>query len=345
LQINHPDFINEIEGKYRILEFHEIKYEKTDIVTDIATGFSEIWSLEGKKADLFFKTHPDSRITKRRVKKKIVHSIIPALNFLLDTGDADIQDGKPDYITFNAYNYGKRTIKNFGIFKNAREPQDDFNEWRNTLADLIGKTSDPGHTYRPDQLENPEDVPLYGGSKGINFKVKPGVRDLKDVIIQNQIPQLPFGPDTMSQEAAEFLMKITGITQNMMGTAETRNEPASLFAQRVRQAKVSLVVIYNNWQRFKRRLYERSIRIMQEHITHEEVFFINNPKSFEHEEIIVNQRIADVIVNDLSQGRYGVVADDMENNPGAKSLRFIQKTEVVQTVTSLFGGAIVNPAA
>lgn len=345
LQINHPDFINEIEGKYRILEFHEIIYETAEVITDMHTGYAEIWSLEGKKADLYLKAHPDSRITKRRSKVKKIHNIIPALNFLLDSGDADIQDGKPDYITFNAYNYGKRTIKNFGIFKNAKEPQDDFNEWRNTLADLINKAADPGHTFRPDALENPEDVKLYGRSRGVNFMIKPGHRDLKNIIIQNKIPTIPFGPDQMSQEAAELLMKITGVTANFMGTSETRNEPASLFAQRVQQAKVALVVIYNNWQRFKRRLYQKSIRIVQEHITHEQVFFINNPKTFEQDEIIVNQRIADAIVNDLSQGRYGVVADDMENNPGAKSLRFIQKTEVIETVTSLFGGAIVNPAA
>lgn len=345
LQINHPDFINEIEGKYRVMEFHEIRYETTEIITDIATGYSEIWSLEGNKADLYLKTHPDSRITKKRDKIKITHDIIPGLNFLLNSRKADIQDRKPDYVTFNAYNYGKRTIKNFGIFKNAKEPQDDFNEWRNTLADLIAKTSDPGHTFKPSDLENPEDVKLYGGSKGINFMVKPSVRDIRASIIQNQTPALPFGPDQMSQESAEFLMKITGVTPNFMGTAETRNEPASLFAQRVRQSKVALVVIHNNWQRFKRRLYERSIRIMQEHITEEQIFMINHPKTFEPEEIIVNQRIADVIVNDLSQGRYGVLAEDMESNPGAKSLRFIQKTEVVQTVTALFGGAIVNPGA
>ena len=347
LNISHPDFLNEIEGKYRVMEYTQMKWERRDVTWDTVSNDMEVWSLEGAKADFYLRTHPQIKIIQKNVKVKKKHTVLPAFNFLLDSEYTDIQDGKPDYMLFSAYNYGKKTINNFGIFKNARDPQDDFNEWRNQLSDLINKAANPGHTYIPALLENPRDVEMYGRQPGIDFKVRREGASVgvENIIKRNDIPELPFGPDTMSMEAAEFLMKVTGVTQNLMGRSESKSEPASLFAQRVRQAKVSLVVIHTNWQRFKRRLYQRSIRLIQENMTTERYFAITNPRTLKQKEIIVNQRIGDMIINDLSQGTYGVVAEDLESNPGAKAIRFMQKTEVVQTVTSLFGGAVVNPQA
>jgi len=346
LNINNPDFLNEMEGKYRVIEYHEVTYKNVDVFTDLDTGQSEIWSLEGKKADIFKKIHPNHKFSKRNYKYKHINTVLPALNFLLDEKPADLQDGKPDLVMYNAYNYGKRAIKNFGIFKNAKDPQDDFNDWRNQLADLINKAADPGHTYRPEELENPRDVELYGRAPGVDFKVRATAKSLEDAIRRNDIPQLPFGPDQMSQEAADFIMKVTGVTSNLMGQSESRQEPASLFAQRVRQAKVALVVIYSNWQRTKRRLYEKGIRLIQENMPDDQYFLINHPGiKDEPKEIIVNQRIGNTVLYDLKQGRYGVIAEDMENNPGAKALRFVQKSEVVERVITLFGGAIVSPMA
>ena len=347
LNISHPDFINEIEGKYRTIEFTQIKWERREVAWDRVTNDMQVFSLEGKKADFYLKTHPQIELIQKNAKVKKRFTVLPAMNFLLDSEYVDIQDGKPDYILFNAYNYGKRTIKNFGIFQNAKDPQDDFNEWRNLLADLMNKSTNPGHTYIPALMENPQDVEMYGRQTGINFKLRQqaATYGIEKVIRRNDVPEVPFGPDQMSQEAAEFLMKVTGVTPNFMGSSETRQEPASLFAQRVRQAKIALVVIHNNWQRFKRRLYERSIRILQENLTYERYFAITNPKTLKQKDLIVNQRIGDMIINDLTQGTYGVIAEDLESNPGAKNLRFLQKSEVVQVVVTMFGGAIVNPGA
>lgn len=343
--MKHPDFINEITGKYRILEFHEIEWKNAEVMYDPDRNYSEIWSLEGKKADLFRAAHPNMRIVRKNAKYKTVHNVVPGLNFLLDSGPTDLQDGTFDYVPFFAYNYGKQTIENFGIFRNAKDPQDDFNEWRNTLSDLVNKAANPGHTYNPNMLENPRDVEMYGRQPGINFKVKSAVQRVEDAIKRNDIPQLPFGPDQMSQEAADFLMKITGVTPNKLGVQETAQENASLFAQRVRQAQVAMQTIFNNWQKFKRRIYEKSIRIHQEHLDFERYYLITNPKTMDQAELIVNQQIGNQVVNDLSQGRYGVIAENMQNNPGARAVRFLEKTEVVDRVVQLFGGAIVNPMA
>lgn len=347
--MNHPEFINEFEGKYRLFEYQETTWDKAEIALNTSTGQGEIFQLEGEKADFFLKTHPEIKLVTRRVKVKTDYKILPTLNLKIDERRAPIQDGTPDYIIYNAYPYGRRMIDSFGLFRNAKGPQKDFNDWRNTLHDAINKVVNPGHTYKPDLLENPEAVELWGRRPGINFQVKNAVSRLDDAIKKNDITKLPFAPDQMSQESAEFLMKITGVTPNFLGVSETRQEPATLFAQRVNQAKVALAVIYDSWQRTKKRFYEKRLSLMQKYITYERYYPIRHHSKPEPKVLGVNvqseQAVADEIVNDINVGKYGVAIESMDRNPAARSMRFMQKTEVVQTILSMFGGAMVNPAS
>lgn len=343
LNMMNPEFVNEMSGKYRVIEFHEMEYKRSEVAYDTLNDSAEIFALEGQKADFFLKTHPQVKIIQRNAKFKEISSCVPGLNFLLDSKPADIQDGSFDIVPFFAYNYGKRTIKNFGIFKNSQAPQDDFNDWRNTLADTMNKVADPGHTYNPHLIENPQDIENYGRMPGLNIKVKQAVQRIEDAIKRNDIPTLPFAPDQMSQEAADFLMKITGVTPNKMGVQETANENASLFAQRVRQAQVSMMVMFSNWQKTKKRLYEKAIRLIQENLTNEKYFLITNPKKGDQKEVWVNAQIGNQILNQLNPGRYGVIVDDVESNPSARMVRFMEKSQVIDKVITLFGGAMVNP--
>ena len=343
LHINNTEFVNEFQGKYRLIEYHERDHQQAEVAFDPETGNAEIFALEGRKADLYFKLHPNAKLVKRQAKIKYVHTVLPALNLLLDSKKSDIQDQLPDYVPFFAYDYGKLTAGNFGIFRNSQAPQDDFNEWRNLLNHTVAKAVNPGYAYDPTRLDNPQDVELYGNAPGQNFRTK-NVEDPSKAIVPNHVPTLPFGPDQMSQEAAEFMQKITGITPNFAGTSETKQENASLFAQRVKQAEKSLQVIYNNFSRTKRRIYDRAIRLMQEHYTSQRMFVVRTPQGTD-KEIIINQRLGEQVMNQINVGRYAIVPDDAERNPTERFTRFIQKTEVVQTVVQMFGGAIVNPMA
>jgi hypothetical protein len=335
---------NEREGKYRIIEWHEKRFEEVEVAIDTATGQSQIWSLEGKKADLFFKVNPNAKIIRRRDEVKTITEIIPGLNYFLGERKADLQDRTFDLIPFSAYNYGRRAIQNYGLFKNSVGPQDDFNSWQNQSNALINIAVNPGITYKPDALKNPKQVELYGNAPGTNYQIKSEYQ-IAESIRQNEGPKLPFAPAQLAGERGDLLQKITGITPNMMGVQETKAENASLFAQRVNQAKTALQVLYNNFSRSKRRMYNKCIQLMQENYDTTRYFLITQPETREQKEIFVNVQVGEKVLNDIRTGRYQVIADDMERNPTAKQIRFVQKTEVVQTVLTMFSAVPIPPDA
>nr|MBC8180661.1 hypothetical protein [candidate division KSB1 bacterium] len=262
------------EGKYRLIEWHEKRIEDAEVVV-MPDGTSSIWTLSGRKADLFNKINPGAKVIKRKDEIKVVTTIIPGLNYLITEKRADIQDRTFDIVPFSAYNYGRRTFKNYGIFKNSLGPQDDYNSWQNQQNALMNKAINPGNTYKPEGMENPKAIELEGNAPGVNYQVKMAY-DINSVIKQNDVPQLPFAPAQLAAERGDLLSKIIGITPNMYGASDTKQENASLFAQRVKRGQVALQVMYNNFSRSKRRLYSKQIRIMQENYTSTKYFLITS---------------------------------------------------------------------
>lgn len=346
MAMQNRDFVNELEGKYRIIEYREMRFEECEVAYDPMTRNSFIWNLEGNKADLFRKRFPSYKIVRRRDKIKWTTLIIPGLYFFLSEKKEELQDKQHDIIPFTAYAYGKRSIRHFGVFRNAKDPQDDYNSWKNQSNAIINQIVNPGRIYNPADFENPEDIENYFDVPGVNIKTD-STKPLKDLMINlsQYYTNLPFAPDKMSLESAEFLQKITNVTNNMFGEEETANEPASLFAQRVRRAQVALQTIYHNWARTKRRLYDKVVSLMQLNYDTQRYFLITNPKTNSQEELVINIKIGDQIVNDIRVGKYYVTTDEIENHPTTKFARFRQKTEVVQMIQQLFGGQAIPPQA
>lgn len=340
------DFVDERDGKYRVIEFNRIQWKESEVFYDPVTGISKIWGLSGKKADLMRKRYPNGKIVERMAKHKTITEIIPGLHFWLDKRDADVQDQQHDYIPFSAFSYGRITLGNFGIFRNAKDPQDDLNSWRNNLNAIIAKIVNPGHIYKPEHFENPEDVENYINAPGVTLKADT-TEDLDEIIksLGDILTKMPFAPDTLSKEAAEFLQRITNVTESLYGTQESASEPASLFAQKVKRALVAFQGMYYNWGRTKRRLYSKVITHIQQNYTAQRYFLVKKPQNGELREILLNWRIGDQVLNDVTVGRYLVTTNDIDQHSTAKFARFRQKTEAVQMVVQMFGGAIANPGA
>lgn len=329
-------FLDEPAGLYRVIEWHEMVWEDVESVYDPETGYETMWTLEGKKADLFFKIHPQYKIRRSRRKRKKIITYIPSINYLLYERDSDIQDGTYDIVPFSAYPYGPKTVYNFGLIENARDIQDDLNSWANMANTTIAKVLDPGHKYLEGAVVNEEVIESFGSMPGVNFIIKNSF-DVNSAIRQNEIPKVPFAPNEMTRERSEMLMKVLGFTPNLLGEQESAHENASLFAHRVKQAKTSLAIIYSNFSRSKVRFYEKVIRMIQENYVGERVFPVVSAKNDAPQEIIVNKVFLDKILNDITIGEFYIQADDMERNPSARNLRLLQKTEIIQSLMGLFG--------
>lgn len=345
--MDNVHYSNEREGKYRVIEFHEMDRRTAEVAFDTRTGNAEIWSLEGKKADIYLRTHPDTKIiTRHNQKIKRIINVVPGFNYLLDEKDADIQDGTFDIVPFSAYTYSKRVIDNFGIMRNAKEPQDSFNEWLNESENAVKKASDPGYTMDESKIKNAKEVKQFGRMPGLNILVEEDA-DINSAIKVNDIGQMPFAAENKVQEKFEFLQKITGITSNMQGRNESKQANASLFAMQVKQSAAALETMYSNWNRSNKRIYNKRIRVMQENYSNERYFLINaknaDTGAVEQQELIINQRIGEMVLNDITLGRYSVIMDTSDRTPMAKTIRFMQKTEIVKMIAEMYGPQAIDP--
>jgi hypothetical protein len=324
--MNHHDFVMESQGKYRIIEFHEIEYQSTQVAYNPLTRDRLIYDYDKdpQRAERFIAANPQYKIVDSNEKIKNITNIIPGLAFELEHKKADVQDQQFDYQPLFAYHYGKKTIDNFGIFKNSFDPQREFNDWHNRTADIINKTANQTVGMKPNSLLNPREVENYGAMTGGIVKFKDDADPNKDYV-RYPTQDFPRGSDVMQREAMEMIPKILGITPNQMGFSESKQEPAQLFGMRVRQATKALSVIYNNLSRSRVR---RKILVKEE---------------MTQREVAINMQYGDQIINDVTLGTYEVVFDDVERNPTARALRWELKNQLVQLILSNFGPTAIDP--
>jgi hypothetical protein len=342
--MNHHDFVMESQGKYRIIEFHEIEYQSTQVAYNPLTRDRLIYDYDKdpQRAERFIAANPQYKIVDSNEKIKNITNIIPGLAFELEHKKADVQDQQFDYQPLFAYHYGKKTIDNFGIFKNSFDPQREFNDWHNRTADIINKTANQTVGMKPNSLLNPREVENYGAMTGGIVKFKDDADPNKDYV-RYPTQDFPRGSDVMQREAMEMIPKILGITPNQMGFSESKQEPAQLFGMRVRQATKALSVIYNNLSRSRVRRSNKILKLIQHYYQEPHIFKILVKEEMTQREVAINMQYGDQIINDVTLGTYEVVFDDVERNPTARALRWELKNQLVQLILSNFGPTAIDP--
>jgi len=345
MMMTNPDLADEHNGKYRVIEHHEKRWELTEVAYNPVTRQSMIWDLDGEKADKFFKFNPEFQIVERNDEIKYISTVIPGLNMLIDEKKSALQDRKWDYIPCFAYHYGMKTIDNFGIFQNSFGPQQEFNEWHNRTADIINKTSNPGIITKPAFIENNREIQNYGAMPGLNVQLKASATgDPESYFKQRQVPQMHMGTNEMQREALELLPKILGISPNQQGFSESKSEPAALFEGRVRQAAKAMGVIYKNISKTKKRKGDKELANIQRHYTspRNTQVFMKSTGSFK--DVQINIPYGDRIINDVTVGRWQVYINDENRNPAMRELRFQSKLKLAfEYIAQLYGPQAVDP--
>jgi uncharacterized protein YfkK (UPF0435 family) len=288
--------------------------------------------LTGAKADFWKKLHPNHKIITRKTRIKKVAEIIPSLNFLLSYRMSEVQDKSFDYVPFSAYSYGKKSIRNFGIFKNARDPQDDHNEWRNITRDLMNKHANPALLWKPEHVKNKNEMRNFGRVPGASIEIEEEA-DLNDVYKLLEYSKLPFAPNEMSQEAIAFMEKVTGVTLSFQGFSESNSESGILFDRKLKQAAKTFIIIHRNWNRTRRRLYNKVIKIAQMNYPGKREFTHIDPVSGNPRKLVINSGPFD----NIHTGEYQVVPDDEDKSPTARALRFIKRHDLHTSFLQAYG--------
>ena len=329
-------FQDKKNGKYRVIEFHEIKRELTEVAYDPIRREAKILEFKHpERKDLFLRAHPDYIVTKKKARIKRILTVLPSFNWLLSDRKADTQDGTYDIIPYAAYPFAKYTVDFFGMIQIAKSPQDFLNDMENRKLDIINKTANAPTEIIKEAYNNPEDVINYANMPGL-------VMDKKAEFIGRETfktydpPKFPFAVDNMAQEAKEFLEMLTA-TNELVGREKDKGAPASLYAQKVAQGQIKFAVPKYMFNIFKKRLNNKAIKITQANITTTQWLSTQNPQG-DRQQVLVNIPYGDQILNNISVGEYDVVIDSAEHNPLAVSVRSAQKREIIQNIiVPIFG--------
>jgi hypothetical protein len=336
--MKNPQLVDEDRGQFRVVEYRYMELEDADVFVRFDGG-SEIVQLDDRRRRLFERLNKGQGIMmERKVRVKKILTYIPGLMTDLDHYFSDLQDQTHDIIPFCGYPYAKRAIDHFSVFRNAKGPQDDFNDHKNLSNDIVAKMANPGAKMKGEFIENLKDVQNHAGETGLEVWLTDDAP--KDAYELLQYSGLPTGHNMLQNEAAVFLQKIMQVTANLSGESESANEPNSLFVNRVKRALAGFRIIYKGWAASKRRLGQKRIRLMQQHMEEPDIVrvtvgnTVDDPKELE---INTNP------FNSLNPGRFDMTVQDIDNHPTAKYAKFRERQEVVGLVANLWGPAAVDP--
>lgn len=332
--------VDERNGLFRIVEFHEMKSEESIIAVNLVNQDTKV--ITSKKMQRLYERNKNFRITEGVKKVKYISNFIPGLNITLDEKKAELQDQRFDIVMLSAYNYGRFRMDSIGIVKNMKGPQESFNNWVNRTQDVLNKQLNTGLITKRGYWEQPELLERYGAEPGIKLYAKEDApAEISRLIHKMDPPKYPFAEDKMANNAYEFLYKIIGLTPNQMGFAETKQENASLYQQRVQQAKIALVTINMNIRYAKQRVNQKAVDIIQMDLPENKYFILTNRENLTQQEFIANQRVGNQILNDFSVGKYMVLPDMEDRDPIHQQIKAMQKMELTLAVDRL----LQSPAA
>jgi hypothetical protein len=344
--LDSPYIQDERQGKYRIVEYHYFVKRNSDAVYDMETDEYEWLMLDDEsKREAYLKAKPSRRLIRNRRKKiKRTKLYIPALNVELWDREDTVQDEQHDLIHCSAFMvYARFMNDSFGHFRLMKDSQDAFNEFSNISEDLLRKISNPTKMVKPDNVVNYETYKEQGDIAGAELEITKDAQ-FDDTFKPLYPTDFPFAPEEFRMGIMELLPRLTGITQNMMGSADTQQENASLYAQRVQQGRIALMVFYDAYRRSLQRLWEKAIRFVQCNLTDERLITIEQKnvdggdKSF-----VINQRVGNQVINDVTRGRFKVFVDDGSNDKTSRALRYMQKLQLTEMLVNLFGAQAIDP--
>lgn len=329
-------FLDEKDGLYRVIECHTLEWEENQVAV-MPDGAMEIFRLDGKKADLYRMANPGMKIIRRQAKAKRVFTFIPSLNLAVSYKYSPLQDQEHDFIAYSGYSLGRYAHENYGLFRHRRDPQDDFNDHRNVGLNILNKMADPGMLLKRDALENPTQFSANRRRPG-NIGYVRNEWEMGDVYKVLDFSRMPDAMLNQSEKDLEFINSVIGPSPNFFGQSQTSNENASLYAQRVRENKKTLQMIYESWKGAKKRAYRKVIRLIQLNYDSQRYLRVLNKEAGVPIEIPINTNE----LNRIGIGRYEIIPDRRDRSQMARVLRFFEKNEVVDKLATLYGPTAID---
>ncbi|CAB4144195.1 hypothetical protein UFOVP469_17 [uncultured Caudovirales phage] len=229
-----------------------------------------------------------------------------------------------DTIVFDSWSpYETMTLTPFfpyfrrGMTKGMVEPlidsQREINVRRSARQNIIGRSSNSGWkvhegSMTPEQLE---DLENNGGSAGFILKYKTTGPSGTTLPQPEQITpqQSPISVAQLEGEAKTDIEEIAGINKASLGQVDQSNVSGRAILARQQQTVIGLEGFIANYHRSKRGLGRKKLELIQSFMTEPRIVRVMG-KGHAQEVLMINQRTAAGIANDVSLGNYEVSIDE-----------------------------------
>lgn len=215
----------------------------------------------------------------------------------------------------------------FGMVRNLISPQEQLNKLSSQELHIINTTANSGWVVEEGSLADGmdvDDLEREGAKTGLVIRYNPQTTPPQKI----QPNQIPTGVDRLSQKSQIFMRDISGIHMAMQGGASAEMSGRALQAQ-ISRGQVQVQKPLDNLARTRYFIARLILEMVQTYYTEERALFITNDidPDGEDEELVINQKTAEGVVNDITLGEYSIV---VSQQPSTDTFQDSQFNEVLQ---------------
>jgi hypothetical protein len=277
------------------------------------------------------------------VEERWITVICPALmqDDVLVEMPYEVQDRGWQHKMITCYDWHPDITKIQSVVDAMVSPQDAINQremsWLEFVLDLLNpKTAYPKGSIGPEQMPAWEQ-----GLRGAMLEYNAGAAG------QAPEPMYPNGEAARllvqnKEENFDKMNRLSGVTPNLGGQAQSPNESGVLFSQRVQAALFNLATIVTHQGNTMRHLFGYVDKLLQENMTlqrtvrllSEPVDGMNGVQSIGEGHnvqhwLMVNWPTLQGVMNDVKQGEYDFKVDMTQLGPTAKRMKFAESVEIM----------------
>lgn len=303
------DFIDASRKNIRLLDIEHYIRVKRWFFVDLETGATrpvpDDWD-QGKvdRALAWAQEQGEPLVVQQRITRRLrcTHMI----------GDVIVWDKWSPYdsMTINGFFPYFRRGMTQGMVEHLLDPQDEVNKRRSARLNIIGRSANGGWQYPKGSLDAQQKANLerFGSTPGfqMEYDTRNGVLPKPEQI---QPAVTPVAMSQLEQEAEDDLKKISGINDSALGLIDQAVMSGAAIERRQRQTIMGLEHFVANFKRTKELLGRKHLELIQQFYTERRVIRATgagqNPIA-----MVINERTARGVVNDVSLGTYGVAVDE-----------------------------------
>jgi hypothetical protein len=213
------------------------------------------------------------------------------------------------FSTIGFFPYFRRGMTQ-GMVEPLLDAQDEVNKRRAARLNLLGRVAAGGWIYPRGSLDAQQKANLdrYGSTPGlqVEWDSKEGKLSAPQPITPGVIPA---NFAALEKDAEEDMLKIAGINASAMGQIDTAAASGRAIERRQRQAVIGQEQMMLNFRRTKELCGRKQLEVVQKFYTEERVIRVTGTGRSQIQ-MVINQRTAAGVVNDITLGSYSIAVDE-----------------------------------